>query len=599
MQHTVRPRPAPAPAPARPAVRRGLERFVWLLSIGALIVVGWRLADGIANRLAERELGAAVEAREQVATAVANSIGQSLDGDIALLRGIPATVAAVPVVRDALDPATARTLGTLHTVPLDARRASLERDASLAPIDTFLKRVSELAGIDAVWVITRDGLCIASSNAQTADSFVGDDLAERPYMRAIAAGTATIGFARGMTTGRPGIYVTSPVITEKGIVGGIVGKLNIGRARHWVSQPGAFIADQNGVIVLAQDPSLELYALPGSAVLSMDPAVRKATYAQQIFPTLTVTRAGPRVMEQAAWVPRAAADELVSIEHGPPSFLRLKTIEHGGLAAGLIVPFGIVNEAQASFRRNRLLIFLAIMSVLSVGIVLALSYYRERRLHHDSRDTATQLQHANVRLSDEARYDSLTGALSRRYFLDLLSTQLRASQLSRAPLTVVIADLDHFKQINDRHGHATGDRALEYFLTVCERVLRVGDSVGRLGGEEFGLLLPGAPAGQAEQLAEAVRLEFRRSRPKSIPDDIGLSVSLGIAAAIRNDTPERLLSRADQALYLAKARGRNRSVVFDTHSNAEPRGAGLASGTSAPGTPAATTTTATTSTTTV
>jgi diguanylate cyclase (GGDEF)-like protein len=77
--------------------------------------------------------------------------------------------------------------------------------------------------------------------------------------------------------------------------------------------------------------------------------------------------------------------------------------------------------------------------------------------------------------------------------------------------------------------------------------------------------MPGAPAAQAEQIAERIRLDFRRGRPQSIPDDIGLSVSIGIAVAQREDSPERLLSRADQALYRAKARGRNRCMVFDTH----------------------------------
>jgi diguanylate cyclase (GGDEF)-like protein len=77
------------------------------------------------------------------------------------------------------------------------------------------------------------------------------------------------------------------------------------------------------------------------------------------------------------------------------------------------------------------------------------------------------------------------------------------------------------------------------------------------------MLMPGAAAMQAEQIAERIRLDFRRGRPQSIPEDIGLSVSIGIAVAQRDDSPERLLSRADQALYLAKARGRNRCMVFD------------------------------------
>ena len=571
MRHTVRLRSHSFAPPIRPAVRRSLARLALLLGAGFVIAASWRVADGIANRLAAREGGTAVIARQQVASAVADSVSQSLDGDIGLLRGIPATVGATTSVRTILDPDSPSPFGDARSMAHDARRDVFEHDPALARLDAYLRRVSELAGIDAVSVINRDGLCIASSNAGTAMSFVGDDLSGRPYMHSIATGKTAVSFARGMTTGRPGIFVTTPVVTEHGIVGVIVGSLNTGSARHWVAQSGSFIADQNGVIVLAQDRSLELYALPGAPVLTMDPALRAATYAQQIFPTLTVTPQGEHVHALAPWMPREVADKLLSIENGPPSLLEIRPSEHASLVAGLILPFDVWDEVCASFRRNRLLIFLVLMSVITAGTALALSYFRERRLHHDTRDMATQLQHANDRLSDEARYDSLTGALSRRYFLDLLGTQLRASQLSRAPLTVMIADLDHFKQINDRHGHATGDRALEYFLKVCERVLRVGDSVGRLGGEEFGILLPGAPAGQAEQIANAIRFEYRRARPKSIPDDANLSVSLGIASTIRNDTPERLLSRVDQALYLAKARGRNRSVVFDTQTGGEAR----------------------------
>lgn len=276
------------------------------------------------------------------------------------------------------------------------------------------------------------------------------------------------------------------------------------------------------------------------------------------------------------------ADGLVSIEHGPPSLLRLNSNEprslSSSLSSGLTIPFDPWDDAEQNYRRNRMLIFFATLSTLVVCIVLSVSYFRERRLHRDTRDLAVQLQEANGRLSDEARYDALTGALSRRYFLDLLRTELRTAQLTQQPLSMMIADLDHFKQINDRHGHATGDRALEYFIRVCERVLDVDDAVGRLGGEEFGMLMPGAAAVQAEQIAERIRLDFRRGRPQSIPDDIGLSVSIGIAVVQRDDSPERLLSRADQALYLAKARGRNRCMVFDTQPESTDRGETVAQG---------------------
>src|SRR5471032_3513308 len=132
---------------------------------------------------------------------------------------------------------------------------------------------------------------------------------------------------------------------------------------------------------------------------------------------------------------------------------------------------------------------MTLFGVVLLAMVIAASYRRERRLHRATRDLAEQLQSANTLLSAEARHDALTGALSRRYFLDLLRREIERAHASHEPLCMAIADLDHFKQINDRFGHAAGDLALEHFVDTCRAELRGNDSIGRLGGEEFGILL--------------------------------------------------------------------------------------------------------------
>jgi diguanylate cyclase (GGDEF)-like protein len=566
MQHSARhPESHPPPEPGRAIWRPYLER---LGAVGAsmLLVLGcWQLAGAISERMVRGELQTQIEARQQLAYAVTSSITQSLDGDLAMLHGIPGALAVMPEVRAVVGSGLAGRLATLAPANTQTRRALLERDVPLNSLDHLFKQIGALSGLDIIWLVDPQGTCLASSNAGELNSFVGVSFLDRPFMGAVAHGEASIGVARGLSNGVPGIYVTSPIVTPNGVAGAIIGKMNLIRARPWVAQPGTFITDQNGVIILSHNRAYEWRALPGAPALSMDPALRDSIYLHKTIRPLTIMPQGPRLRAQAPWLSHVIADGLVSVEHGPPALLRLGTIRQHGLSTGLTIPFDPWDEAEQNYRRNRMLIFFATLSTMVVCIVLSLSYFRERRLHRATRDLAAQLQEANGRLSDEARYDALTGALSRRYFLDLLRTELRAAQLTHQPLSMMIADLDHFKQINDRYGHATGDRALEYFIRVCERVLGVDDAIGRLGGEEFGMLMPGAAAAQAEQIAERIRLDFRRGRPQSIPDDIGLSVSIGIAVAQREDSPERLLSRADQALYLAKARGRNRCMVFDTH----------------------------------
>jgi len=565
MQHAAPTSDAhPPPEPARPVWRPYLERLGAIGASMLLVFACWQIAGVRSERLVRSELQTQIEARQQVASAVAQSITQSLDGDVALLHGIPGALAVMPEVHAALATELPRQLTALTLTTTQTRRALLERDTTLTSLNHLFKQIGSLSGLDVIWLVDPQGTCLAASNAGEASSFVGASFGDRSYMRAVARGEASIGVARGQTTGIPGIYVTAPIVTKNGVLGAIVGKINLSRARHWVAQPGAFVTDQNGVIILSHDPAYEWHSLPGAGVLTMSPALRDSTYLHKVIPPLTITPQGARLRAQAPWLSHVIADGLVSINHGPPSLLRLRASARYSLSTGLTIPFDPWDEAEQNYRRNRMLIFFTTLSALVVCIVLSVSYFRERRLHRNTRDLAVKLQEANSRLSDEARYDALTGALSRRYFLDRLRTELRAAQQSRRPLSLMIADLDHFKQINDRYGHATGDRALEYFIRVCERVLRPSDAVGRLGGEEFGMLMPGATVDQAEQLAEQIRLDFRRGRPQSIPDDIGLSVSIGIAIVQREDSPERLLSRADQALYLAKARGRNRCMVFET-----------------------------------
>ena len=157
-----------------------------------------------------------------------------------------------------------------------------------------------------------------------------------------------------------------------------------------------------------------------------------------------------------------------------------------------------------------------------------------------------------------AEIDSLTSIFNRRAFFTLLNKALHHSQRTGMGLAVLVVDLDHFKSINDTYGHQGGDEVLRHFVQTATQCLRQQDVMGRLGGEEFAIFLPGVDAKGAQVVAERLRAAVA-SRPAALQQGShALTISLGLTLCVPGDTPDTALHRADQAMYQAKERGRNR-----------------------------------------
>ena len=181
----------------------------------------------------------------------------------------------------------------------------------------------------------------------------------------------------------------------------------------------------------------------------------------------------------------------------------------------------------------------------------------------------TQRKNLERELQRLATTDMLTGMANRRSFLEVAEAAFQRAREGHAPLTLLMLDLDHFKTINDRFGHLEGDRVLAAFAQATRHQLRASDTVGRLGGEEFGLLLPHTTTAEGADIAtrilEAIRaLELSDSNGQ--PYRITTSMGLGTLSPGDRSLHD-LLDRADQALYLAKHRGRNQLAVLDAGSD--------------------------------
>lgn len=159
--------------------------------------------------------------------------------------------------------------------------------------------------------------------------------------------------------------------------------------------------------------------------------------------------------------------------------------------------------------------------------------------------------------------DPLTGLLNRRAFDDFGQRMARRRAGLRDAMAMLVLDLDHFKQVNDRHGHEVGDRLLKAFADVSEGSVRPTDQLYRMGGEEFCFVLPNTSLDDAITVAERIRLSFEATAIKTSNGPVSTTVSIGIAVTQIAVNVDVLLAAADAALYEAKARGRNRVVVAE------------------------------------
>jgi diguanylate cyclase (GGDEF)-like protein len=165
------------------------------------------------------------------------------------------------------------------------------------------------------------------------------------------------------------------------------------------------------------------------------------------------------------------------------------------------------------------------------------------------------------RLTELATRDGLTGLHNRRYFLEIAQQMLLMTRRGTSPAAVLVIDLDHFKHINDTLGHRAGDAALRRFSEIVRSTVRRSDLVGRIGGEEFAIVLPSVDRTSARIVAEKLRRAFAEDHPSDSP---AFTASIGVVLAGETDTISDLLNHADAAVYVAKQNGRNR-VEFYVH----------------------------------
>ena len=175
----------------------------------------------------------------------------------------------------------------------------------------------------------------------------------------------------------------------------------------------------------------------------------------------------------------------------------------------------------------------------------------------------TESKERELELDEMSRRDSLSGLLNRRAFDQILDDALLRFHENDEMFSVLAIDIDHFKSVNDQYGHHNGDRVIRNVADICKKVFRTTGSVGRTGGEEFSILIPGKTSAEAELMAEHLRRNIEASTIATEQGSIKTTTSIGVSQAETADTkPLEVMVRADTALYAAKHNGRNQVCMY-------------------------------------
>lgn len=385
------------------------------------------------------------------------------------------------------------------------------------------------------YLLDRAGLTVAASNRAEPDSFLGKNYSVRPYFRDAIGGYPGRFAGVGLTSRAPGFYASQPVRDAAGRITGVaVVKKTLATGSLGTSGADtSFLVAPDGRVLLAGSPRFEGRSLWSQEV----PRGSKAAATERV-PLLD------RPVSGNAWV-LLDGERHIAVQRPVPGTdwsvvtLKKETAQIVNRLLGIVITF------------------LLSMAIVAYFVALQRQYGTESRLAERHREAEGRAR----TMARRADTDALTGVLNRAGFNEAFSREFSRARRYRQPLSLVLLDLDHFKNVNDGYGHPAGDKVLEGTARLLETRVRESDLVARWGGEEFAVLAPMTDAEGAVRLAEKLRglMEVTHLGPVG-----AVTASFGVAEMRPEDTIEAMLHRVDEALYGAKDSGRNQVKCADS-----------------------------------
>ncbi|MET0013891.1 MAG: diguanylate cyclase [Sedimenticola sp.] len=414
--------------------------------------------------------------------------------------------------------------------------ADPEQPDRVAKANRWLETVAGRINAEAVYIMDPAGNTLAASNWNTKGSFVGKNYAIRPYFQEAMKGRLGRYVALGITSRKLGYYLAKPVINDEGGVGAIVVKVGLDLSRQWLQNEAkrtgvdAVVLDEGDVAFLASDPAWEFRPVRPLSEGEKEQIRKARRYEGSGLESLDL-----RHLEQLD-----AQNRLVFMGRQDP----VRVVAHRIPLMG--TEWTLETYMPLSFYRNEVYGYTAFGAVsgLTLALLLLIVLVRE--------EYRKQLLASAVR-------DPLTGLYSRLYMNEIIPSLIeRHKRDPDKPLTAILFDLDHFKRVNDEHGHLAGDKVLRAVGSAVLGQMRAGDVAVRYGGEELVVFAPDCSLDDARKLAERIRSNVARLRVPANRHRISVTLSAGVASRQPDESQDELLKRVDDKLYQAKKEGRDR-----------------------------------------
>lgn len=479
------------------------KQFVWtLVAMGTILAFGWLMTEYLGGIYKQNVQAEAVGDLDLIASRLSGETGTVE----AMVRAMAGTRGVVSMLENAERP--------------DGRAAReiLDLDAGAA-------------GASDGYILNRFGSVIASTR-RTVPGLAAGNYASAPYFEKAMAGDAGYHFAVEAAGRQRNFYASYPVRDDSGkVIGVAVLKKSLEDFEADLSRFDRtfYLVDAHGIVAVTNRPEMRfrtLWPLP----LGLQPALLAQFGPLKTNPLLR------RPVVGSSWI----------TVNGERDYFQRRPISHGNWSL-------VTQKAPPGIFASRVLGIIITFQMTIMALVYLVG--RERWVHDRVQlEKRLELEELARNLDLRAATDPLTGLFNRRKFDRELAAEILRAQRYKTPLSLVLFDIDHFKKINDTHGHQIGDQVLIELSRFVTANIRNSDVLARWGGEEFVILCPGCNGPMACQLAENLRGSIRTL----IIDGAGtMTCSFGVAQFEEGDTPDSLIARADDALYRAKMNGRN------------------------------------------
>jgi diguanylate cyclase (GGDEF)-like protein len=483
------------------------QQFVWtLVTMATILICGWTLTEFLGGIYRQ-------------------NVQEEAHGDIDLLASrLAVETATIEGMVKAL-------AGSPSVLPLLVGGSPQEDESAKAVLDLDV----EASGAKRGYILNRSGNVVASSNRR--ESLSGaPTYRTASYFRKSIAGAPDYEFAFDTETGARDYYASHPILTKDGKVVGVavlVKSLDAFETDLRQFDRPYFFIDPDGVVVMSNRPNaLRRTFWP-------PPAEKQSAAIQHFGPP------GGKPM-----VEHEIADATWTNVDGERNYIRRRFANHSQWSLVILKP---THEIFASR-------VLGIIITLLVTIMTLIYLLGKERSVHDTvqMDNRLRLQELARDLGYKATTDPLTGLPNRLKFDQALASEMTRAERYKSPLSLVLFDVDHFKQVNDSHGHQIGDKVLTQLSRFVPNLIRSNDLLARWGGEEFVILLPGCEGSMAFQAAE----KLRSAIAQVVFEKVGsVTCSFGVGQYVPGEPVTAFLARADDALYRAKVSGRNQVVL--------------------------------------